>query len=104
MIYNGKEIYTEDTFDFDIVKPGDYVNRKVVDNIADCLPPLIMRADYMQMGEPYSFKTDEKTGHHRSTYGTFKIVHGGKYDEQVWEYCGHCFLGESVERGIDIID
>lgn len=39
MIYNGKEIYTEDTFDFDIVKPCDFVNRKVVDNIADCMPP-----------------------------------------------------------------
>lgn len=98
MIYNGKEVFTEETFDYSIVRPGDYVNRDVVDNALDCMPPACMRSDCCQMGEPYSFRIDEN-GKARSTYATFKKVCGGNHDEQVWEYCGHCFRGENKERG-----
>lgn len=44
----------------------------------------------------YSHREDPKTGRWRATYATFKRcpdVPG------IWEYCGHCFQGETVERG-----
>ena len=33
------------------------------------------------------------------TYHTFKWVSASGPDE-VWQYCGRCFCGENVERGI----
>ena len=50
--------------------------------------------------EDYSHREDPKTGRWRATYATFKRcpdVPG------IWEYCGHCFQGETVERGQDPI-
>ena len=44
----------------------------------------------------YGMRQDPTTGAWRSTYATFKRcldVSG------IWEYCGHCFSGETVERG-----
>lgn len=64
----------------------------------DCLPPVCMSARCSQMGEPYSSKLDEKTGEWRSIYATFRKV-GGEWPNGIWEYCGHCFRGETVERG-----
>lgn len=98
MIYNGKEVFTEETFEYSKARPGDYVNRAVVDDALDCMPPACMRSDCSQLGEPYSFRIDED-GRTRSTYATFKKVCGGSYEEQVWEFCGYCFRGENVERG-----
>ena len=49
-----------------------------------------------QMGDPSGMRQDPTTGAWRSTYATFKRcldVSG------IWEYCGHCFSGETVERG-----
>ena len=69
-----------------------------VDNAMDCLPPVCMSARCSQMGEPYSSKLDEKTGEWRSIYATFRKV-GGEWPNGIWEYCGHCFRGETVERG-----
>jgi hypothetical protein len=34
------------------------------------------------------------------TYETFRKV-GGEWPNGIWEYCGHCFRGETVERGIE---
>lgn len=79
-------------------KPGDFVTQAVVDNAMDCLPPVCMSARCSQMGEPYSSKLDEKTGEWRSVYATFRKV-GGEWPNGIWEYCGHCFRGETVERG-----
>ena len=33
------------------------------------------------------------------TYHTFKKV-GGSSPNEIWQYCGRCFCGEIVERGI----
>lgn len=57
-------------------------------------------AHELHIGFSYSHREDPKTGRWRATYATFKRcpdVPG------IWEYCGHCFQGETVERGQDPI-
>ena len=100
-IWDGKEVIDEDDFDYATAKPGDFVTQAVVDNAMDCLPPVCMSTRCSQMGEPYSSKLDEKTGKWRDTYATFRKV-GGEWPNGIWEYCGHCFRGETVERGKDM--
>lgn len=99
-MYNGKEVWTEDNFDYQKVRVGDYVEQAVVDNAMDCLPPACMTSQCAQMGEPYSHREDPDTGKWRATYTTFKRV-GGEWPNGIWQYCGHCFCGENVERGKD---
>ena len=94
--YQGKEVFTSDDFDYAAAKPGDYVEEAVVDAAMNCLPPICMSSACAQMGDPYGMRQDPTTGAWRSTYATFKRcldVSG------IWEYCGHCFSGETVERG-----
>lgn len=96
MTYQGKEVFTSDDFDYAAAKPGDYVEEAVVDVAMNCLPPICMSSACAQMGDPYGMRQDPTTGAWRSTYATFKRcldVSG------IWEYCGHCFSGETVERG-----
>ena len=100
MLYEGKEVWTEETFSYQKVQVGDYVEQAVVDDAMDCLPPACMTAACSQMGEPYSHREDPETGEWRATYATFKKV-GGKWPNCIWPYCGHCFRGENVERGKD---
>ena len=85
-VYRGKEVLTQDTCDYSTVQIGDYVEQAVVD--AACF----------QMGEPYSHREDPDTGKWRATYATFKRCLDAS---GVWEYCGHCFQGETLERGKD---
>ena len=94
--YMGKEVLTQDTFDYATVKVGDFVEGAVVDDALECLPPACMSKYCSQMGEPYSHREDPETGRWRATYATFKRCLGVK---DIWEYCGHCFQGENVERG-----
>ena len=95
--FNEKKLVTmedwTDSFDR-ICNVGDYVEEKIVDEMINCLPPACMRSDCMQCGEPYSHREDPNTGKWRATYSTFKKVTNG-----IYEYCGHCFYGENVERG-----
>jgi len=102
MEHNGKKVYTMDEFVYDKAQIGDYVEQEVVDDMLDALPPACMRKSCSQLGEPYSHRQDPDTGEWRATYATFKKVAGAwiKGDE-IWEYCGHCFRGENVERGKD---
>ena len=99
ILYDGKEVYTAETFDYAAAKVGDYVTQEVVDNAMDCLPPACMSGSFSQLGEPYSHRLDPDTGNWRPTYATFKRVTGGP--DGIWKYCGHCFRGENVERGRD---
>ena len=96
MIYNGKDVLTQENFSYSTVQIGDYVEQAIVDEALDMLPPACMRSSCSQIGEPYSHRLDPDSGKWRATYATFKRVSKG-----VWEYCGHCFLGENVERGED---
>ena len=95
--FNGKKLVTiedwKDSFD-NCCKVGDYVEREIVDEMINCVPPACMRSYCMQCGEPYSHREDPDTGKWRATYTTFKQVANG-----VYEYRGHCFYGENEERG-----
>lgn len=99
MLYNDKEVFTPDTFDYSAARPGDYVTQEVVDDAMDCLPPACMTGACSQMGEPYSHREDPATGRWWPTYATFRRVTGGP--DAIWEYCGHCFQGDTVELGRD---
>lgn len=94
----GKPVLDEDMFRYELVRPGDYVTQAVVDDAMDCLPPACMSARCSQMGEPYSTRLDDKTGHYRNVYATFSKV-CGEWPNGIWKYCGHCFQGETEERG-----
>lgn len=98
MEYNGKKVITQDEFSYDNIHIGDYVDAAIVMDGMDCLPPACMRLSCAQIGEPYSDRQDPDNGRLRATYTTFKCVKGD-FREGVWEYCGHCFIGETVERG-----
>ena len=98
MTYQGKEVYTPDTFSYERAQVGDYVSQAVVDDAMDCLPPACMSSACAQMGEPYSTKLDPDTRRYRETYATFKRVTEGR--DGIWQYCGHCCQGENTERGI----
>lgn len=100
MMYEGKEVWTQENFSYQDVKIGDYVEQAVVDDAMDCLPPACTTSRCSQMGEPYSHREDPETGEWKATYATFKRV-GGEWPNGIWQYCGHCFRGENVERGKD---
>jgi len=93
---NDEKTYSLSDFSYENLQIGDYVDQDVVDEQVNMLPPACMRSFCTQMGEPYSHRQDPETGKWRATYATFK-----KIRENVWEFCGHCFRGENVERGIE---
>ena len=99
MLYNGKEVWTEENFSYGTVEVGDFVEQAIVDNAMDMLPPACMTSACAQIGEPYSHREDPESGKWRATYATFKRVTSGR--DGIWQYCGHCFRGENVERGKD---
>lgn len=96
MIYQEKKVFTLDNFDYATARPGDYVKEAVVDAAMNCLPPVRMRSSCSQMGGAFDMRQDPQTGVWRSTYATFKRCLD---TSDIWEYCGHCFPGETVERG-----
>ena len=73
MQYNGKEVFTRDTFSYKDIEKGDYVEQAVVDDAMNMLPPACMRSSCSQVGEPYSHRQDPDTGKWRATYATFKL-------------------------------
>ena len=99
--FNGKKLVTmedwTDSFD-KICKVGDYVEEQIVDEMINCFPPACMRSNCMQCGEPYSHRVDPDNEKFRPTYSTIKKVANG-----IYEYCGHCFCGENVERGNETV-
>ena len=100
MTYNGKEVLTWDNFSCRKSQIGCYVTEDTVDILLDSLPPLCMTSELAQMGEPFCDRQDPVTVEWHGTYLTFKRitypVNPGRAG--VWEYCGHCFPGEFMER------
>lgn len=96
MVYQGKEVLTQDTFSYETARPGDFVEQAVVDDAMNCMSPACMTGRCSQMGTPHSHRLDPQTGYWRATYATFKRCLDAP---GVWEYCGYCFQGETVERG-----
>ena len=89
--YNGKQVYNQSWyFGTDALKVGDLVEQEIVSDLMDSLPPVCMRSDCSQIGEPASHKEDAN-GNYKATYTTFK-----KVAEGIWEYCGNCFRGENI--------
>ena len=50
MMFNGKNVLSQDDFDYSTVHIGDYVEQAVVDDAMDCLPPVCMRPRCSQLG------------------------------------------------------
>ncbi len=102
MMFNGKNVLSSDDFALSSAQIGDYVEQAVVVDAMDCLPPACMGSRCSQMGEPCGERADPDTGEWRMTYHTFKKV-GASGPDEVWQYCGRCFCGENVERGVPLI-
>lgn len=77
---------------FQIAKPGDRVEEEIVGSFRDCVPPALLDADFLQVGEPVRYEKDSRTGTNKPTFVTFS-----KDDTGTWKYCGVCFLGRSTE-------
>lgn len=90
---NGNTVWNMDGFTYSKVQIGDYVDQDIVDEAMNMLPPASMSRSCSQMGEPYSCREDPDSGVWKNTYATFKYV-----DRGIWQYCGNCFRGETVER------
>lgn len=88
-----QRVYTPENFSYAKAMIGDLVSESVVDNAMNCLPPVCMRSDCAQMGEPVSTRKDGK-GKWRYIYHTFKRI-----SHEVWEYRGCCFCGENISIG-----
>lgn len=103
MVYNGKPVLDRDTFDYSEAKLGTLVDADVVMDAMNALPPACMRSTCAQVGEPYSHETDPETGRWRATYATFRCVQGD-FQNGVWEFCGYCFRGETINRKEGLAD
>ena len=96
-IFNGKEVIDkEHYFGLNACEIGDYFTEDMIDSFMNMLPPAFQRSDCFQIGDPVSCRNDE-SGHGRTTYDTFKKVF-----DNIWEYCGDCFLGENIKRGTEM--
>ena len=51
----------------------------------------------VEIAERQKKRVDLDTGRHRNTFATFRCVTEGR--DGIWQYCGHCFQGENMERG-----
>ena len=85
MTYNGKEVFTQETFSYNKAKIGDYVSQGVVDDATDCLPHVCMSSACSQVGEPHSTRLDPDMGRYRNTYATFKRITEGQ--DGIWQSC-----------------
>lgn len=74
-----------------VARPGDEVELDVVQAFIDAVPPIILKAELIQAGEPYSCELDPDTGYWHDTFTTFKRESGH------WIYCGHCFRNKTEE-------
>lgn len=96
MKYNGKKVLTYNELDYKNLAVGDYVEQEIVEDAINCVPPISFSRRCSQCGEPYSMRLDTETNRWRSTYSTFVCVDSAA---GVWEFRGHCFAGETTERG-----
>lgn len=91
-----KEVYDLDTLEE--LKKGDFVRESVIDSFIDMLPPVTMSNSLVQTGEAYAHYEDPDTGFYKAVYNTYIRITPG--NDGIWAFCGYCFRGEYVERGI----
>lgn len=84
--YKGKRVYNSDYWTFDGAEVGDLVEDKIVDDMANCVPPTTYTTSLIQCGEPFSHIEG------KPTYATFKRI-----DDDTWMWCGNCFKGKDKE-------
>jgi hypothetical protein len=70
---------------------GDEVNKDIITEFMNVLPPRSLSAAYLQMGEAYSHEFNE-LGNLRPTYMTFQKKDGR------WYYIGMCFGGDTENK------
>lgn len=93
--YPGKKVFNMDWYcGIGTLETGDLVDSDIVDLIINCLPPACMRSDCTQLGEPTDHRMDGDTL--KPVFATFRKIEGN-----IWEFCGFCFQGENVERGVE---
>lgn len=93
--YHGKKVCNMDWYyGIGALETGDLVDSDIVDLIINCLPPACMRSDCTQLGEPTDHRMDRQQL--RPVFATFRRIEG-----DIWEFCGSCFQGENVERGVE---
>jgi len=86
------EIKTHANWNCDLaeyLQVGNIVDVELVEYAFNCMPPITMNGEMVQMGEPYSHREDE-TGKWRATWSTFVKTEFG------WVYAGHCFKGSHL--------
>lgn len=83
------------TFRYETAKPRDYVVGAMVDEAINCWP--FSRVHAHKWGG-HSHREDPKTSRWRASYVTFERC---RDMPGIWKYRGHCFRGETVERGQD---
>jgi hypothetical protein len=73
---------------------GDVVDKALVREHADCLPPHRMTGKYLQVGEPSNDEPDYRSTpiRFRPTYSTFQ-KQGSR-----WVYLGDCFTDDTTSR------
>lgn len=76
----------------DYCKPGDIVDKDIVDYFMSCYPPLSMSSSYVQCGEPCTNEMDDNNKY-RLTYVTFVRISSSQ-----WRFVGYCFEGETTNR------
>lgn len=77
----------------DYCKPGDKVDEEMVDYFVNSVPPVTLRSDCTQSGEPFSSEADPETGKYRQTYGTFV-----RLTSSLWRFEGYCFIGQTTNK------
>ena len=88
MVYQGKEVLTQDTFSYETARPGDFVEQAVVDDADELYVPGLHDRAVFPDGYTAFPPSGPQTGHWRATYATFKRCLDAS---GVWEYCGYCF-------------
>lgn len=103
MDYNGKTVKTMEEwtkfadsaekggFEY-FCKPGELVDDSIFDYFLNVLPPHRWNWGYLQVGEPYSFAYNPKSGREESTWTTFNQI-----DKGVYVYCGVCFTNDTKD-------
>lgn len=84
-VKDGRVIFSEDFFRYDSARVGDFVEKKVVDNLMNCVPPLYF-SKIFQTSEP------EDATPEGFTYATFKEENG------FYIFCGDCLAGKTENK------
>lgn len=90
----------EEWMDTSTAKVGDLVRGDYIEEMMNCLPPVVMRYGCSQCGEPYCHSVDEQ-GRWRPTFLTWHLYerNGNTWShESLWKFDGACFAGKNENR------